>query len=201
MQAFLPILAVLFALIISENALNFNSFNGFGLFQQPLTKFSDIDVLKVGHHGSRTASSQSFLDIVKPDVSIISAGLDNKYLLPNADIITRLHSINSSIYGTFRSGNILMTTDGYRYSFNTSTQLTLNDASAQSTVSQVNVPTYNEGNLSEVEAVFIGNSSTMKFHTLDCSAGSKIADRNIVCFKDRFAAVEKGYAPCKLCNP
>lgn len=166
-----------------------------------LTKFSDVDVLKVGHHGSRTASSQSFLDVVKPEASIISAGLDNKYLLPNADIITRLLSINSSIYGTFRSGSIIMTTDGYQYGFNTSTQLTSNDAGAQSAISQANVPTDTKGIISESEAVYIGNSSTMKFHTLDCSAGSKIADRNTLYFTDRSAAVEKGYAPCKLCNP
>jgi competence protein ComEC len=95
-----------------------------------LTKFSDIDVLKVGHHGSRTASSQAFLDIVRPEVSVISAGLNNRYSLPNADVITRLLSMNSSVFGTFRSGNIVMTTDGYQYSFNAGTQLTPNDAGA-----------------------------------------------------------------------
>ena len=101
-----------------------------------LSKFHDIDVLKVGHHGSRTSSSQAFLDIIKPDVSIISAGLENKYSLPNDDIIARLHSINSGIYGTFRSGNIILTTDGDRYSLNANTQLTSEDAGAPSTISQ-----------------------------------------------------------------
>jgi len=105
-----------------------------------LSKFNDIDVLKVGHHGSRTASSQAFLDIVRPDVSIISAGIDNKYSLPNADIITKLLSMNSSVYGTFRSGNIIMTTDGYQYSYNTTIQLTSVDAGAHSTISQINIP-------------------------------------------------------------
>lgn len=103
-----------------------------------LGKFSDIDVLKVGHHGSRTSTSQAFLDIIKPEVSIISAGLNNNYSLPNADIITRLHSINSAVYGTFRSGNIIMTTDGYQYSFNTNTQLTSEDAGAPGTKPQTN---------------------------------------------------------------
>ena len=95
-----------------------------------LTRFSDIDVLKIGHHGSKTASSQAFLDVVKPEVSIISAGLENQYSLPNADVINRLLSVNSSVYGTFRSGNIIMTTDGVQYQFNTDIQLTANDAGA-----------------------------------------------------------------------
>ena len=82
----------------------------------------------MGHHGSRTASSQAFLDVVRPEVSVISAGLDNKYSLPNADVISRLLSMNSSVYGTFRSGNIVMTTDGSSYSFNTNLGLTAGDA-------------------------------------------------------------------------
>jgi beta-lactamase superfamily II metal-dependent hydrolase len=102
-----------------------------------LNRFRDIDVLKVGHHGSRTASSQAFLDVVRPEVSVISAGLDNKYSLLNADVITRLLSMNSSVYGTFRSGNIVMTTDGNSYSFNTDFGLTANDAGASGAVSTV----------------------------------------------------------------
>jgi len=95
-----------------------------------LTKFSDIDILKVGHHGSRTASSQNFLDVIKPEVSIISAGLDNQYSLPNEDIISCLISMNSKVFGTFRSGNIILTTDGVQYHLNTEIQLTPNDAGA-----------------------------------------------------------------------
>jgi beta-lactamase superfamily II metal-dependent hydrolase len=165
-----------------------------------LSRFSDIDVLKVGHHGSRTATSQAFLDVVRPEVSVISAGLDNKYSLPNADIITRLLSMNSAVYGTFRSGNIVMTTDGFSYGFNTNVRLTAGDSGALSTVSP-GIQTQKSNTVSESEAVFIGNASTMKFHTLDCSAGSKIADRNVIYFKTREDAVNQGYVPCKLCNP
>lgn len=161
-----------------------------------LTKFSDIDVLKVGHHGSRTASSQAFLDIVKPDVSIISAGLDNQYSLPNADVISRLCSMNSSVYGTFRSGNIILTTDGVQYHLNTDIRLTPDDAGARSTITQASTPA-----VSESEASYIGNTSTLKFHTPGCIAGSKISDRNVIFFQSRSDAIEKGYVPCKLCNP
>ncbi len=166
-----------------------------------LSKFIDIDVLKVGHHGSRTSTSQAFLDVVKPEVSVISAGLDNKYLLPNADVITRLLSMNSAVYGTFRSGTIVMTTDGSRYSFNTDVRLTSGDAGATSTGSPTGIQTQQSAAVSESEAVYVGNSGTLKFHTLECSAGSKIADRNVVYFKNREDAINQGYVPCKLCNP
>jgi beta-lactamase superfamily II metal-dependent hydrolase len=161
-----------------------------------LNKFSDIDVLKVGHHGPRTASSQAFLDVVRPEVSVISAGLGNKYSLPNADIITRLLSMNSTVYGTFRSGNIVLTTDGSQYSLNSNVRLTLGDAGAPA-----GAQTQQNKTVSENEALFIGNAGTMKFHTLECSAGLKISDRNVVYFKDRSEATSQGYVPCKLCNP
>jgi hypothetical protein len=161
-----------------------------------LNKFSDIDVLKVGHHGSRTASSQAFLDVVRPEVSVILAGRDNNYALPNADVITRLLSLNSAVYGTFRSGSIVMTTDGSNYRFNTEALLTAGDAGAPA-----GIQSPQNAAVSESEAVYIGNSNTMKLHTLECSAGSKIADRNVVYFKTREDAISQGYVPCKLCNP
>lgn len=166
-----------------------------------LNKFSDIDVLKVGHHGSRTATSQAFLDVVKPEASVISAGLDNKYLLPNADVIARLLSMNSAVYGTFRSGTVVMTTDGVRYSFNTDVRLTAGDAGAPGTAATAAIQSQQKAAVSESEAAYIGNSGTMKFHTLECSAGSKIADRNVVYFRDRNEAISQGYVPCKICNP
>lgn len=170
-----------------------------------LNKFSDIDVLKVGHHGSRTASSQAFLDVVKPEVSIISAGIDNQYRLPNAEIITRLIQVGSTVYGTFRSGTIVMTTDGTDYQFNTDVKLNASDGGALSAAatssSAAAIQSSGGSTVSESEAVYIGNANTMKFHTADCSAGAKIADRNIVYFKTREEAIAQGYVPCKLCNP
>lgn len=166
-----------------------------------LGKFTDTDILKVGHHGSRTASCQAFLDVIKPEVSVISAGLDNQYSLPNSDVITRLLAMDSAVYGTFRSGTIVMTTDGSQYTFDTDLMLTSADGGAKSSAGSTAILTSGSKTVSASEAVFIGNASTMKFHTLSCSAGSKISDRNVVYFKTREEAVDLGYIPCKLCNP
>lgn len=75
------------------------------------------DVLKVGHHGSNTATSQSFLDLVDPSYAIISAGLDNKYGHPHNETIQKLLAKGVTIYGTHVSGTIIASTDGTTITF------------------------------------------------------------------------------------
>lgn len=72
----------------------------------------DVDVLKVGHHGSDTSSSLSFLKAVTPDISIISVGAGNKYGHPAPQVIERLQSMGSKVYRTDESGTIRVESDG-----------------------------------------------------------------------------------------
>ena len=58
------------------------------------------NILKVGHHGSDTSSSEKFIQAVRPEVSIISVGRDNSYGHPNQDIIARLEEKGSKVYRT-----------------------------------------------------------------------------------------------------
>ena len=70
------------------------------------------DVLKVGHHGSSTSSSESFLEQVQPKYAIIMARKANSYGLPTQETIDKLHNIGSEIYRTDEDGTIQMTSDG-----------------------------------------------------------------------------------------
>ncbi len=63
------------------------------------------EVLKVSHHGSSTSSSQEFIEAVSPKYSIISVGKNNKYQLPNEEVILRLKE-KSMVYETMKYGNI-----------------------------------------------------------------------------------------------
>ncbi|MEX0932347.1 MAG: ComEC/Rec2 family competence protein [Parcubacteria group bacterium] len=72
----------------------------------------DTDVLKVGHHGSKTSSSQSFLEVVSPEYSVISAGKDNRYGHPHKEVLGRLEAIGSEIFSTAESGTIVFKTNG-----------------------------------------------------------------------------------------
>lgn len=51
------------------------------------------DILKVAHHGSNTSSTLDFLEAVKPRISIIGVGRDNKFGHPNEEVLKRLESI------------------------------------------------------------------------------------------------------------
>ena len=66
------------------------------------------NVLKAGHHGSRTSSSQKFLDQVKPNLIIISCGANNDYGHPHAETMEKFKKLNATIYRTDESGNILV---------------------------------------------------------------------------------------------
>ena len=65
----------------------------------------DIDVLKVGHHGSKTSSSKKFIDEIEPKYSIISVGKNNRYGHPNKEVLDTLN--DSKIYRTDQDGSIM----------------------------------------------------------------------------------------------
>ena len=65
----------------------------------------DIDVLKVGHHGSKTSSSKEFINVITPKYSIISVGKNNRYGHPNKEVLDNLE--NSKIYRTDQDGSIM----------------------------------------------------------------------------------------------
>ena len=65
----------------------------------------NIDVLKVGHHGSKTSSSKEFINIINPKYSLISVGKNNRYNHPNIEVLENLK--NSKIYRTDINGSIM----------------------------------------------------------------------------------------------
>lgn len=66
----------------------------------------DVDILKVGHHGSNGSSSQRFLEEITPQVSLISCGEDNRYGHPGEKTMDRLKRMNTDIYVTMSTGQI-----------------------------------------------------------------------------------------------
>ena len=72
----------------------------------------DCDLIKVGHHGSDTSSSEEFLKAVSPDFGVISCGTGNTYGHPVQSILTRYESLNVTIFRTDLEGSIVFTTTG-----------------------------------------------------------------------------------------
>jgi competence protein ComEC len=77
------------------------------------------DILKVAHHGSKTSTTEPFLEAVHPAFAVISAGFANLYGHPNAEVIERLHQANVAVLRTDQMGAVTIRTDGHRFEVET----------------------------------------------------------------------------------
>ncbi len=72
----------------------------------------DSEVLKAGHHGSRTSTAFEFVGWVDPDYAVISAGADNRYGHPHSEVIETLEQFEVGIEATAESGTVIFHSDG-----------------------------------------------------------------------------------------
>ena len=79
----------------------------------------DIEILKVGHHASRTASSAEFLSVLTPEVAIYMCETGNSYGHPHRETLDALAAIGAQVYGTDTCGTIVITTNGKTYQIKT----------------------------------------------------------------------------------
>jgi len=82
-------------------------------YRDEYRNFLDIDVLKVSHHGSKTGSSNEFINVTSPKIGLISCGDQNKFGHPSNVVIDRLTDINSLIFRTDKNGGVLLQSDGF----------------------------------------------------------------------------------------
>ena len=87
--------------------------------RQILTKDIAVDVLKVGHHGSKYSSTIDFLKRVNPKYAVIQVGKENDYGHPNRETLSNLANIGAKVYRTDKSGTIVASTDGKEILFTT----------------------------------------------------------------------------------
>lgn len=74
--------------------------------------WNDIDVLKVGHHGSSTSTGEDFMEQIKPEIALISVGEGNSYGHPHDEVMELLNEYQVEIYRTDTQGTIVVTSDG-----------------------------------------------------------------------------------------
>ena len=84
--------------------------------RENLKKFRSATVLKAAHHGSSYSTSEDFLERVRPDYVIISAGKDNSYGHPHAETLSRISDAGAQALSTTEYGTIIAETDGKRIS-------------------------------------------------------------------------------------
>lgn len=72
------------------------------------------EILKVGHHGSRTSSTEAFIDAVRPRVALVSVGAANTYGHPSPEVMRRLTAAGATVLRTDQLGTVVLRTDGQR---------------------------------------------------------------------------------------
>jgi competence ComEA-like helix-hairpin-helix protein len=101
---------------------------------QMLRRAEDVSatILRLGHHGSNTSSDPAFIEAVNPAAAIYSAGDDNSYGHPHAEVLTLIQDAGIDLYGTDTHGTIVVTTDGKSYSIETNKEGTISPESTSS---------------------------------------------------------------------
>ena len=67
----------------------------------------DVDLLKVGHHGSKTSSGQEFLEKIKPEIAVISVNNKEYNKLPTTEAINRIIGVGATIFRTDENGSVV----------------------------------------------------------------------------------------------
>lgn len=151
-------------------------------------------VLKVGHHGSSTSTSQSFLDAVSPTYAVISCGKDNSYGHPHSETLAKLANAGVEVFRTDELGDIYCTSDGSEVTFSYGEYHKDADTSA----AEIEKPQQPD----TISETYILNTNSLKFHRPDCSSASQISDANREEYTGtREELIEQGYTPCGYCKP
>lgn len=162
-----------------------------------LTNGIDIsaDVYKVAHHGSRSASTQEFLNAVHPKYAVISCGEGNSYGHPHAEVLNRLRSMGVEVFRTDEQGSIIASSDGENITWNCSA------TDSWQSGEQTESDRENAANVTE-QTTYVLNTNTKKFHRETCGSVSQIKEENFQKVQTSREELEQsGYSPCKKCNP
>ena len=173
------------------------------------------DLYVVNHHGSRTSSTDVFLDALSPGYALISCGKNNEYGHPAVETLQRLKSRGVKLYRTDQQGTIIAFSDGENIWFNqdacedwTSGNSVVNieaDSEYENQETDRQIPEDIDGiseKQSEPTCEYVCNTNTKKFHYPDCSSVPDIKPGNRYDYEgSREEVLAMGYVPCKRCNP
>lgn len=142
----------------------------------------NVDVLKVGHHGSNTSSSYRLVYETDPEYAIISVGEGNSYGHPNEEVVSRYNDAGIPMFRTDELGTIIAASNGRQITITWENQ---NAAPADVEPAET------------VATSYIGNKNSKKFHSPGCKNLPK--EENQVTFDSYEEAIEAGYEPCSSC--
>lgn len=146
------------------------------------------DVLKAGHHGSSTSTSDLFLDQVAPSWVVIQCGKDNSYGHPHKETLEKLKGRGIGVLRTDLEGTLIAASDGEEISWYKAEGGFLSPSAGESSAAR--------------EETYILNTNTKKFHRPDCSSVSQMQAENRREYTgSRETLMDDGYSPCGQCKP
>ncbi|MDE6999868.1 MAG: MBL fold metallo-hydrolase [Lachnospiraceae bacterium] len=162
------------------------------------------DVLKAGHHGSRTSTSGKFFEAVSPSCAVISCGEDNSYGHPHAETLNTFRMNGVKVYRTDEDGTIIAVSDGKKVAFNVPASETWKAGEPNGNGSVWEAPSVKESQQETAKAetsgtTYVLNTKTKKFHKTSCSSLPTANRKDST--ESRESIVAQGYQPCKRCNP
>jgi len=175
----------------------------------------DSTVLKVGHHGSSSSTTDAFLNAVSPTYAVISVGGDNSYGHPTQEVLSRLQAAGVQVLRTDMHGDIHCTSNGKTVTFDVEKNHDrdpftaaggyanmLADAENDSTEQEIHSDDKQVPDTDSSVGNYVVNTNTGKFHYLSCSSADQIKPTNRWDYNGtRDELISMGYQPCKRCNP
>ena len=148
----------------------------------------DADLYVVGHHGSASSSSESFVRAVSPEYAFISVGENNRYGHPAQQTIDLLNLLGIKIFRTDMQGEVTAFSDGNRY--------WVDSEPAEEEDRQA------EPSDTGYDGTYVINRNSGKFHYPDCTSVDDMKEENkVYSDESRTKLIKEGYSPCGNCNP
>lgn len=186
-------------LVYKNNSFLFTGDANFDAEYDILDSGYDIhaDVLKVGHHGSSSSTSELFLQNITPKYAVISVGMNNRYNHPTEQVLSLLSNYNVNVFRTDTQGTVIFESNGFEYNVSTHNTYKKNEPIYTPPVSVSSDTQYSETIINENTSQTVYCTKTgKKYHRDGCQylQKSKIAT-NIS------EAQQMGLTPCSKCKP
>jgi len=168
------------------------------------------DVLKIGHHGSKTSTSDSFLSKVSPKFAVISVGKGNSYGHPAAETLNKLKNANIQVFRTDLSGTVIFSSDGKKITVNKSPNYgnpgTTKSTSAKNSTTKNSTSTSKKAETTKSTTTIAGTNDSQNVYVYITESGSKYhRDGCTYLSKSKIKISLKDakgkYQPCSKCNP
>ncbi len=152
------------------------------------------DILKLGHHGSDTSSTEEFVLKVSPQYAIASCGENNTYGHPHESVIQLMDALDITLLRTYENGNITFTTDGGTITCSDGNTFVAEESLSDAAAPDDDNVTQDVPVKEDIEYVYLSKNN--KYHMMSCRY-----------YNDSFTEITKedalaaGYAACKVCKP